>query len=63
MGVLGWARNTFLFFPFKIMGNMVPLSDFLLSDLFSGTNLSQIMRVNCKPNTQWVGSHTTASIH
>jgi len=45
------------------MGNMVPLSDFLLSDLFSGTNSSQIMRVNCKPNIHRVGSHTTASIH
>jgi len=45
------------------MGNMVPLSDFLPSDLFSGTNLSQIMRVNCKPNIHLVGSHITASIH
>jgi hypothetical protein len=33
---LGWAAHAVLFFPFKIMGNRLPQSVFLLSDLFSG---------------------------
>jgi len=38
LGVSRWAGNTALFLPFKIMENMILLSDFLLSDPFSGTN-------------------------
>jgi hypothetical protein len=38
---LGWAGNAVLFFPFKIMGNMVLLSKFSLSDPFLGLSVLQ----------------------
>jgi len=34
----GFWDQLVLFSTFKIMGNMVPLSNFSLSNLFSGTN-------------------------
>jgi hypothetical protein len=37
-GVLKRDGNALLLFPFKIMGNTFPLSDFSQSDPFSGTN-------------------------
>ena len=37
-GILGWAGNAFLSFPFKIVSNSFLLSDFSLSGPFFGTN-------------------------
>ena len=38
VGVLGWAGKALPYFPLTILGNIVALSDFSLSDPFSGTN-------------------------